>query len=369
MGLILGYLLAIIVPLIFLLGIFKLDFYQTGQFKYVVLSFLWGGIAYILAASLNWSLVNERMATWEQIVRFIAPFAEEILKGLFIVYLVHTAHFTYSVDGAVYGFATGIGFAIFENMEYIHGHTEVATWIAIQRVLSTNLVHAAGSAIIGMALSMFRLERSIARWEFLLSGLSLAIGLHMGFNLMVSSGAHLAIAIGIGLLGATYIYYSISRGLLQAQRWIQERLGMVDRVTEGEAVIVNRIQNLDEILLPVYERFGPAKTEQVQKFLRIQARLGIMRKTLENLDERSRCAVEAEMDVMRAEVDEIRCALGAYVMMFVRGAYSEDTISIWDQLQARVETQSDATAGQKGGGLWSSLNNRIQTATDIKQNE
>jgi RsiW-degrading membrane proteinase PrsW (M82 family) len=362
-----GLVLAFVLPLFFLWLIFRFDFYQTGQFRFIFLTFVWGAFAYYLAGYLNIWLVDEGFFDWEQIVRYAAPVAEEILKGLFLLYLVRRAQFTYSVDGAVYGFAAGIGFAIFENFEYILGRPDVATTLAVQRVFSTNLIHAAGSAMIGVALGIFRLERSKTRWGILFLGLSLAIGWHMLFNNMVSRGTYLFVAIGAGLTGALFIYFSIRRGNKQAEQWIKDRLGMQDRVTSGEAAMVNRLKNLEEILLPVVDRFGPDTASRVEEFLFIQARIGIKRKTTDDLDEKLRRAVEAEIEKMKAEMDEIRRELGTYVMLFVRGAYPEEVVSVWNQMQDKVMASSAASGGQKGGGLWSSLDNRVRSASDADQ--
>ncbi|GAB4426076.1 MAG: hypothetical protein Kow002_15410 [Anaerolineales bacterium] len=328
-----------------------------------MLSFVWGAIAYYLAVLLNTSLVNAGLVDWQQIVRLVAPVAEELLKALFLLYLVRRPQFTYLVDGAVYGFAAGIGFAIFENFEYILGNPEVATMLAIQRVLSTNLIHAAGSAAIGVSLGIFRLERAKIRWGILLLGTVLAIGWHMLFNNMVSRGTYLSVAIGAGLTGALFIYINIRRGLKQARQWIKDRLGMDDRVTSGEAAFVNRLENLEEILQPLTNRFGPQTASRVEQFLFIQARIGIKRKTTDNLDEKLRRAVETEIEQMKAEMDAIRRELGAYVMLFVRGTYTEDVVSVWNQMQAKVQERSAAMGGQKGGGLWSSLDTRLNSAS------
>ena len=71
--------------------------------------------------------------------------------------------FTYFVDGAIYGFAIGIGFAVFENYEYIAG-SSAALNTAIGRVISTNLIHATASAIIGIAFGLARFQHTTGRW-------------------------------------------------------------------------------------------------------------------------------------------------------------------------------------------------------------
>lgn len=362
MGMILPLVLAFIIPLIFLWIIYKFDFYQTGQFRFVVICFIWGIIAYYLAVALHVNLVKANLTDWDTIVRFIAPVGEEILKGLILIYLISRTEFTYSVDGAVYGFAIGIGFAVIENFEYVTGDPSLAMAVALQRVFSTNLIHASGSAMIGIALGLFRLERSPSRWLVFVTGIALAISQHMFFNNMISNGTYLIVAVGAGFLGAGFIYIAMQRGRKQAQGWIKEKLGMADRVTASEARVVNRIENLDEVLLPVVERFGADTASQVEKLLFLQARIGIKRKTLDSFqdNEKMRNAVEAEINQMRSQMDEARRAIGTYAMMFVRGTFTDEIVSVWDQMQTKIQERSAATGGQKGGGLWTSLDDRVK---------
>ena len=370
MGMILGLILAFTIPFVFLAIIYKLDFYQTGQFRFVLVSLAWGWLAYLLAVFAN-NLLFDQGIEWETIVRIWAPILEEVFKALFLLYLVTRPQFTYSVDGAIYGFAAGIGFAVIENYEYVTNNSTIALAVALQRVFSTNLVHASSSAIIGIALGMFRLETSRSRWLILLAGLALAIGQHMFFNNMISNGTYLIVAIGAGFLGAGFIYLAMQRGKKQAQGWIKEKLGMADRVTDGESRAVNRIDDLDQILLPVANRFGAEKASQVEKLLFLQARLGIKRKTLDSFqnNEKMLQAIKAEMDEMRVQMDEARRAIGTYAMMFVRGTFTEEILSIWDQMQTKIEERSAATGGQKGGGLWSSLDDRVKQGPNSEGNE
>ena len=82
MGLILGLLFAFTIPLLFLVIIHRFDFYQTGQFRLILLSLGWGGIAYFLAVLSNTFIVDSGYADWDAVIRFIAPISEEILKAV-----------------------------------------------------------------------------------------------------------------------------------------------------------------------------------------------------------------------------------------------------------------------------------------------
>src|SRR5947207_13862540 len=112
--------IATIVPLVFLYFLYAQDFYGTGSFGIVLLCFAWGMIAFGLAYGVYELFiahnpipgVNIPVSTW---ILFLAPITEEILKAAILIYLVRRPNFTYFVDGAIYGFAAGIGFAAIEN--------------------------------------------------------------------------------------------------------------------------------------------------------------------------------------------------------------------------------------------------------------
>jgi RsiW-degrading membrane proteinase PrsW (M82 family) len=147
-------LIAFSIPLVFLFIVYKLDLYKTGNYGNIAFSLAGGIAAYGIAFMVNPWMRDYGLVTRDTLVRFSAPILEEIFKGLILLYLIRRPSFTYFVDGAIYGFATGIGFAILENFEYILGSPETALSLAIARVLSTNLVHATGSGLIGIALGV-----------------------------------------------------------------------------------------------------------------------------------------------------------------------------------------------------------------------
>jgi RsiW-degrading membrane proteinase PrsW (M82 family) len=158
MGLIFGLILAFFFPLLFLGIIRKSDFYQIGQFHLILASLGWGVFAFLFASLTNTTIEISGMIDPETIEHFIAPVLEEVLKGLILLYFIRLPKFTYSVDGALYGFATGIGFAIFENFEYAVNDPSIPS--VILRIFSANLVHASSTAIIGIALGVFHLGRT-----------------------------------------------------------------------------------------------------------------------------------------------------------------------------------------------------------------
>jgi protease PrsW len=358
-------LIATAVPLIFLYIIYRLDLYKTGTFHFIIACFVWGGLAFVSAYYINPFIGGVSSLDWETIVRFVAPISEEILKALILIYLVRQASFTYFVDGAIYGFAIGIGFAVFENYQYLLG-SSAALNLAIARVISTNLMHATASALVGIALGLSRFQRFSGRTILLLVGWLGAMSVHVAFNNMVtrvSSGYLLLYAAAAGFLGAMVIGLAIRRGLAEQKLWIEEALGAADRVTTGEAAVVHRLKDLREILTPLAEIFGPEKASAVEKFLLVQARLGIQRKTLEKLaDEKLKTAVEEQMAELRAEMDEARRLVGTYCMLYLRNIFPEEASPLWGRLESLIPEGS--ASAKDGPSLWNTLGERTDQAAE-----
>lgn len=353
---IIAILIASSIPLLFLFIVYKLDLYKTGNFQNIVVGFVGGIGAYFLAYFANTTMRRYGLVDTNTMVRFSGPFLEEIFKGLILLYLIRKPSFTYFVDGAIYGFAAGIGFAIFENFEYILGSPSTAMGLAIGRVLSTNLVHATGSGLIGISLGIARFDRSSRRIVVSLLGLGLAVALHMTFNNMVTrlnSDLILLYAAAIGFGGALVIGLAIRRGLKEEKTWIMETLGDADRVTAQEKSAVEGLDKLHKLLAPLAARFGPKKAAQVEKFLAVQARLGILRKTMEkHPDQKMQQAIEVQIQSLSAEMDQARREVGSYCMLYLRNTFLEETGTLYQNLENLLKERSEMDGQQGGGKAW-----------------
>ncbi|HSB02931.1 MAG TPA: PrsW family glutamic-type intramembrane protease [Anaerolineales bacterium] len=353
-----AFAVAALIPLGFLFAVKSFDFYQTGSAKFIIYSGVWGILSYFFAAQINPALVNQHIFSTDTVVRFVAPVLEEILKGLILLYLIRHPDFKYFLDGAIYGFTAGIGFAIFENFEYISAHPSTALVLAISRVLSTNLIHATGSALIGIALGLARFNRlALFRALSLIGGVGLAIAIHSGFNNMVSEGAALVFALAAGLGGAGIIAAAAMRGLQDEKGWVHQNIGLTRGVTSGEASVVQRLEDVDELLAPLAKRFGEDKALQIEKFLFMQAQLAIQGKMLEKMqDERMRLAIQAQIRELDQKMNKERKAVGAYCMLYLRNIFPASDTQLWNLLQQRVTRNK----GEAGTGLWMTLDQRMK---------
>lgn len=382
---IIAILIATIVPLLFLYLIYAMDLFKTGNFRYILVCFLAGAAAYFAAAQLNRAIC----LTWfahcaeatpygqmarNEVARYVAPASEEILKALILIYLVRKPNFTYFVDGAIYGFAAGIGFAVFENYEYILSNPGSGLGIAIGRVLSGNLMHAATSALVGVGLGMARFRRSLWPVMILVGGLLLGMLIHSTFNhistnLYLGETLRLVYAMALGFAGAGLVAFFIQRGLTEEKKWIEEKLGLADRVTAQEASIVHRLNDLQEILGPLAQKFGDQKADQIENFLVIQARLGILRKTLDKLeDPKMRAGAEKQMEELRQQMDQARRAVGSYCMLYLRNIFPPDSSPLWGLLEERIkEKMSVRSPG--GANVYASLGKRFGKPSGNGQTE
>jgi len=359
--------IAFIIPIGFLALMRMFDLYKTGKFYVNFITIVAGIGAYLLAAQINPAMLNTGWVTRDQVIRITAPIVEEILKSLILIYLVSRAEFNYVVDGAIYGFGVGIGFAIIENFEYINGHPQIALTLALARVFSTNLIHATASGLIGAALATRRADRSWLGWFFVIFGYAFSMGFHMGFNTMVNSGAFLVFAIVFGMVGVGVIYVTIKRGLNIQKTWLIENLNDINRVTKNEVKALSTIEQIDQLLKPFEAQFGAEKKELVKDMLSKQAELGIKTKLLGTAsNENQKHEIEKVIKDIQSEIGSLRSRIGSYCMMLVRTVYMDTDLKIWDTINSRIAASS---TGQKGGGLFNRASARIKQSSPEKEDE
>ena len=337
-----AYAIALLLPLGFLYLVRIQDLYGQGQFKHVLLSFGWGLVAFGLAYAANTFVVRTfggALVGGTTLRVTVAPIVEEILKSLILIVLAR--RMTYFVDGAIYGFAAGIGFSILENISYLSWETGSSAGVqALARALSTCLMHGSASALVGIAIGRLRYGHGARRLLSVLLGWVVAIGLHIGFNRIVNFGSSMAVVggtLGLGLGGMVLIVVFIRWGLAEEKRWITETLGIGSGVTHGEVALVQQYDRIDELLEPIVERFGQEKADQVEEFLLKQALLGIKRKTQTmSQDAAEQKELGQQIAALHQVMEAIRKKVGVYCMTYVRTIFPEDAVTWWSLLERSV---------------------------------
>jgi RsiW-degrading membrane proteinase PrsW (M82 family) len=357
--------MATAVPLLFLYLIHTLDLYGTGSTRAIAFSFAWGAASVFMALAI-YRLAHDQLGLLSEqaLVRYMAPVVEETIKALALLYLIRRPTFTYFIDGAVYGFATGVGFAVFENYLYIFQNLDIGLGTALGRVLSTNLMHASAGAMVGIALGVSRFRRFRGRALFLSGGLSLAILLHAVFNHLVARSAERQLflfAVGVGLCGVAFTALVIRRGLATEKVWIAETLGLANRITPAESTAARRLEHADSLLDPLRTLFGDRKASQIEELLLLQAQLGILRKTRERSHQRPRTqqAISREIELKQERMEEVRRGIGAYTMASLRALFPVEGNPMWQRLAQQLATP-DRTAQPAAENLFALLEARRQ---------
>lgn len=355
---------AVLIPLGFLWLVRRLDLYASGTL-HAVISCMIGGVAAFLAAY----LINSSLAPlvgYAVMVTLVAPIVEEILKSLVLIYYVRQPDFTYFVDGAIYGFGAGVAFAVVENLLYLSrvqsggGAFAAGLALAITRAFSTSLMHGSASALVGVALGRLRFGRGLTRGASVVLGWGAAIALHLAFNNLISQpwglvAVVLAILVGLSAVGVNILF--IRWGLQEERAWLRETLDSQTGVSKGEAAVVQELAQLDRLLAPVAQRFGAEKRGQVEKFLRLQAQLGLKRKVeTMTTDQQLRAAMTDEIAVLREEVDTLRRAIGVYCMSYVRSILPPASEGVWE----RLNTALAAPPPTARATMWSRIGDKLE---------
>ncbi|MBN1284009.1 MAG: PrsW family intramembrane metalloprotease [Anaerolineae bacterium] len=343
--LVVSYVIAIAIPLSAVWLVWALDIFKTTRIRTIVIAFLWGATGAIgLAYVVNNALIRNVGLGFTQLSNFVAPIVEEIFKALVLIYLIRHPSFRYFVDGAVYGFAAGIGFAMSENLFlYLPGAGSAVLIGSISRVLSASLMHAGASALVGIALGRLRrAERGRVGWPA--AGILFAIVLHVVYNNVVNTPGLqgvmlLVIAIGMGLGAAMATSFLINQGLGEEKQRFREALGVTAGVSTGERKAVQRLggSGAEAILDSLREQFGDETAMLIRKMLAKQGNIGILKGNLSvPVSPRLRQAWEREIAQLEQEVGAIRSRLGPIVKQFIQEMFPPEDDALWDRLDAEL---------------------------------
>ena len=138
------------------------------------------------AGELNYLLIGSGKNS--EALSFLAGLTEESLKFVaFILFIWDRFEFDEPMDAVVYGTCISLGFATFENYEYVYYYNEDLSSfsVALLRSISAIPLHACCGIIMGFHLGKYKFSGN--KW-FLATALLLPILIHSIYNFLTAFG-------------------------------------------------------------------------------------------------------------------------------------------------------------------------------------
>jgi RsiW-degrading membrane proteinase PrsW (M82 family) len=167
---------------LFLLGLRALDSYKLVDIRRLGLALLAGALVAGVSYVANSSLLESNAVGGELLRRYVAPLIEEALKAGFVTILLVRKRVGFVVDAAIFGFGTGAGFAVVENVYYLSAVADasIGTWLV--RGFGTAIMHGGTTAIYGIVSKTLVDKAQRVRVSRLIPGFAVAFLIHSAFN-------------------------------------------------------------------------------------------------------------------------------------------------------------------------------------------
>lgn len=315
--------------LLFLVALQGLDSYKLVTARTVFVALIAGALAAGLCFAFNTFVFRTFPEYQDQYARFGAPVVEELAKSAYWIFLIATARAAFMADSAICGFAVGAGFALIENMTYLHLLQGKSAGIWILRGFGTAVMHG-GVAALGAAISAFLLERRQGRDVRLFApGLLVAVVLHSLFNQSLGSPVASTVAAVVGLPVILGVVFYFSEQSLR--RWLGSKL---DQDIDMLSMIGSKDFQQTRIgayLMNLQEAFPPAVRGDMLSLLQLTSELSARAKSELMLRELGmEVPPDAELEGLFAELRYLEKSIGPTGMLAVRPLLSQTPRDLWE---------------------------------------
>ena len=272
------YPLGLLPVLCFLAALVLLDSYKLVRLRWVVACIAAGVVVAILTLVINSAVFLSITIEFASYSRYIAPIIEESLKAAIIVLLLARNRIGFLVDSAIFGFAVGAGFAVFENWYMLRAipATDLGTWVI--RGFGTAVMHGGATAIFAVSTrALLRRHKELGPTS-ILPGLIMASLVHSVFNHFFFSpiGNTLAVLIFLPIVVAV-VYQRSERAVAE---WL-------DTGFDANCELLNSINsgdfstsNIGLYLTTLKEKFRGEVVADLLCYLRLHVELSLRAKGL-----------------------------------------------------------------------------------------
>ncbi|MBE0644991.1 MAG: PrsW family intramembrane metalloprotease [Bacteroidetes bacterium] len=297
---------ALVPMLLYLWGVWLMDRYDREPVSLLLLNFAWGALgAIFFGIVFSITLSTTLGASQFHDAIFIAPFTEELTKGLFLFWTVRDRRFDNITDGVVYGMAIGLGFGMTENFLYFLGASTAGEWVflVIIRTLFTAVMHAMATGIFGAFMGLTKFGRPSLRLPLRVLGLLLAMGMHFFWNFSVSINNPAAAGLGtiFIVLSIIVIIVVVQLALLAENRLLireladESELGLIP-ATHLQYLPYTSKRKLVGWLSPVVDR---------KQYVQLATRLAFRKFQSRNCVETDRAEYADEVETLRTQIRDL----------------------------------------------------------------
>lgn len=256
---------------VFLLLLIILDSFKIVTWDILLQGIIAGCIAALISFLVTSKLVANFTINITIYSRYIAPFLEELLKAVFIFYLIRARKIGFMVDAAIYGFAVGAGFAFAENIYYLQTIQNPNLLLWVIRGFGTAVMHGGTTAIFAIISKNLFDRKAETQMRMFMPGLLAAYLIHSLFNHFLISPFLYTIGQLLILPAVIIIIFKQSENSLR--NWLE--LGLDSDVTMLEDIKSGRVSEskIGWYLNLLKESFPPEILVDIICYLRIHLEL------------------------------------------------------------------------------------------------
>lgn len=292
---------ASLLPVFLFLGaLVVFDSYKLVSLRSLMLGIGAGSVAALVALVVNGHFLDQ----WSPLLytRYIAPMFEELLKATYVYVVIRSKNVGFMVDAAIVGFAVGSGFALIENLAYLHSLEDANLPVWIVRGCGTAVMHGGTTAIAAVLTKSLSDLRDSDHPFILLPGLGAAIIIHSFFNHFILPPVPATLLTIVVLPGLLFVVFERSEE--RTRKWLG--VGFDNDADLLTMIITGNIAEtrLGQYLASIQHRFRGEVLADMLCYLRIYLELAIQAKGIllmreSGFDVSPDPAVSAKFDELR----------------------------------------------------------------------
>lgn len=322
--------------LAFLVILVSLDSFKLVRLRAILTTIAIGGLAALLCLLINRFALQELGWDLHLYSRYAAPVLEELVKALYVIYLIKTKRAGFMVDSAIYGFASGAGFACLENIYYIQSLPGSQIWVWLIRGFGTAIMHGGATAIFALLAKNVSDQQAQTGWRTLLPAWLAASAVHSFYNHFVLPPQFMAILLLLTLPALLALVFQRSEKSTRA--WLEVGFDsdreLLELITSEQATG----SRIGAYLQTLRKTFPPEVVVDILCYLRLYLELSIKAKGVLLMREAGFTpAPDPRLKQVFAELQYLKKEIGATGLLAISPFLSTTSRDLW-QLQMLEQT-------------------------------